>query len=171
MQKHTFYKITTYILLPVAALFALFILMLLFIALANPPMLLPLFVVACVVIYVFTSFKFLNKGIIRNNECKPGLKDWIKVNGYVSIVFATLMLIQTIAAVQQPELMSKALDETMAMQPANQQISKAMLMKMVTGIMYFFGVISILLLVHIFSTFRLLKQYRHLFGYSSNDPQ
>ncbi len=170
MKKHTFYKIISYILLPVAALFGLFTLMLLFVAIANPPMLLPLFVVACVVIYVITSFKFLNRGIIRNNECKPGLKDWIKVNGYVAIVFATLMLIQTIAAVQQPDLMSKALDETMAMQP-NQQISKGMLMKMVTGIMYFFGVISVLLLIHIFSTFRLLKQYNHLFRYSTNDPQ
>ncbi len=170
MKNHTFYKITSYILLPVAALFGLFTLMLLLVAFANPPMLLPLFVVACVVIYVITSFKFLNRGIIKNNECKPGLKDWIKVNGYVAIVFATLMLIQTIAAIQQPDLMSKALDETMAMQP-NQQISKGMLMKMVTGIMYFFGVISVLLLIHIFSTFRLLKQYNHLFGYSTNDPQ
>ena len=171
MQKHTFYKITSYILLPVAALFGLFTLMLLFVALANPPMLLPLFVVACVVIYIITSFKFLNKGIIRNQECKPGLKDWIKVNAYVSIVFATLMLIQTIAAVQQPELMSKALDETLAMQPSNQQLSKEMLMKMITGIMYIFSVVSVLLLIHIFSTLRLLKQYRHLFGYSTNDPQ
>jgi len=171
MQKHTFYKIISYILLPVAALFGVFTLLLLFVALANPPMLLPLFVVACVVIYIITSFKFLNKGIMQNKECKPGLRDWIKVNAYVSIVFATLMLIQTIAVVQNPELMSKALDDTLAMQPANQPFSKNMLMKMVTGIMYFFGVVSLLLLIHIFTTFRLLKQYNHLFGYSTNDPE
>lgn len=171
MQKHTFYKITSYILLPIAALFGVFTLILLFVALANPPMLLPLFVVACVVIYVITSFKFLNKGIIRKNECKPGLRDWIKVNAYVSVIFATLMLIQTIAVVQNPELMSKALDDTLAMQPANQQLSKAMMMNMVTGIMYFFGVISVLLFIHIFITFRLLKQYRYLFEASPNDPE
>jgi hypothetical protein len=171
MRKHILYKSVSFILLPVAALLAALDMMMLFTALANPPMLLPVFMMACVSIYIFTSFSFLNKGIIGGRPCKPVLKDWIKVNAYVAIIAAILMLVNVSIALNNPALLSQPIDQVLAMQPNAPAISKAQLLKVIKALMYFFGGFSILLLLHIVITFRLLKQYGYVFNGSSNDPK
>jgi Na+/H+-translocating membrane pyrophosphatase len=79
-----------------AILFAMGVLLFLSTAFANPALLFPLFLIACIVIYSFASLNFLIKGIDGKKNLKKSSKDWIKVNAIVSIVFALLMIIECV---------------------------------------------------------------------------
>lgn len=171
MKQHTLYKAGSFILMPVAAIFGLFCLPLLFVAIGNPPLLLPLFLIVCVVIYIITSFIFLNKAIMNGKKCKPGLKDWIKVNAYVSMIFAAMMIFQGVGILSQPQLMSQMIDQALAAQPSHPKITKELMLNVLKGMMYALVVISAVLMVHIFATFRLLKLYRQAFETSADDQQ
>jgi hypothetical protein len=92
-----FYRIISFILLPVAGILGFFGLFALMAAVANPSFLLGVFMLACIVIYTFCSFSFLSKGILGNRPCKPSLRDWIRVNAFVSLAFAVLSLGQGFA--------------------------------------------------------------------------
>ena len=66
-------------------------------ALANPTMLLPIFMLVGVAIYTFISFYFLVKGIDGRHKLTRSVKDWIKVNAVVTVVFALLIILPTSA--------------------------------------------------------------------------
>lgn len=163
MQKHTFYRILSIILLPVAVFFSIMAVFALLTALANPAMLLPVFMIACVAIYIFTSMRFLNNGILRAQPCKKGLKDWIKVNAIVTIIFATLGILQSAALAMEPSLINQALDASLQMQGNPQTVPKETLLKAMKVMLYIFLVISALLFIHAIITFNLLKKYKHVF--------
>jgi hypothetical protein len=57
------YTVLSYILIPIALFFASMDILLLFSTLANPSALIIVFILACLVIYTFASFKFLKSGI------------------------------------------------------------------------------------------------------------
>ena len=57
------YTVLSYCLIPIALFFAFLDILILLSSLANPSVLIMVFIVACLVIYTFTSFKFLKKGI------------------------------------------------------------------------------------------------------------
>ena len=74
-MKLTIYRIFSFLLLPMAILFTMGVLILLRAAFANPAMLFPLFLIACIVIYSFASLNFLIKGIDGNKNLGRSLKD------------------------------------------------------------------------------------------------
>ena len=78
------YTVLSYILIPIALFFAFLDIALLLSSLANPSALIMVFILACLVIYIFASFKFLKAGIEKEIAQSSKLKDWIKVNAYVS---------------------------------------------------------------------------------------
>lgn len=71
----------------------------LLIALSNPALLLSLFVIVAVVIYSFSSFIFLVKGIDQQRVLKSGLQDLIKVNAYVAIIFVGMNIFQSVSII------------------------------------------------------------------------
>ncbi|MFY7899298.1 MAG: hypothetical protein ACOVNY_03865 [Chitinophagaceae bacterium] len=158
------YRIITYILLPFAALFSLIALFTLLVALANPQLFLPLFLMICVVLYVFGSFNFLQKAIIKMQECKPFLRDFITVNAIVATVFAASGILQFIQLNMNPAIMHKTLEQAMAMQQPNAPANVLPMMHSIMSVtLYIILVLSILLLVHIFLSFRLMKSFKHAF--------
>ena len=163
MKNLILYRILSYILLILAGLLSLFVLFGFFAALANPVMLLPVFLMACVVIYSYTSWRFLTRGIDYNQPCKTSLRDLIRVNAMVSILFAVLLLIQSYNILSNPKLLDTALEQAATMQGSGAEEMKQMMPKILLSVLKFMVVYSILLLVHSFFTFRLLKQYRHIF--------
>lgn len=169
MIKLGFYRILTLVLLPFAALFGFMALMMLFVALANPPMLLPVFVVACVAIYVFASFNFLNKGILQGRQCKTSLKDWIRVNSYVSIVFSIMVLLNLGVSISNPEILTQAVEQAMPMQGGQAQFTKQEVLAATKLLMFILGTIAALLLVHIIISLRLLRQFGDRFGEASQE--
>jgi len=159
------YRIISFILLPIAAFFGMMVFLLLFIAMANPALLLPLFVFAGVVVYIITSFIFLQKGIDQKKVCKHSLKDLIKVNAIVSIIFGVMALVQSVGILMSPGMQKEVVAQVMLQQQNNPTVfSEQMALKIVMGMLYFMLFFSVLLLTHIFISFRLLKTHAHLFA-------
>lgn len=167
MKLLTIYRVLTYLLFPFAALFAINAINGLFIALTNPALLVVTFTVACMPIYVYTSSKFLFIGIVKARPCNAKLKDWIKVNAVVSIVFAAFIFLAGLGALmllQQPSIVTQALEQM----PAEQKnIMGAMNAQELEKFLKIAAIIllplSFILMVHIILTFRFIKIYQYVF--------
>lgn len=165
MKQIILYRILTYILVPVAAFLGFFTVLALFAALVNPAVLIGVFMLACIVIYTFSSLSFLNKGIIKKLPCKPSLRDWIRVNAFVSLLFASLSLFQSASLLSNPVSLQQALDAAISSQPnLPASLTPQLIKSVMSGSLYFMLFLSIILLIHIFFTFRLLPQYKQVFS-------
>lgn len=165
MKLLPIYRILTYILLPIISLIGLIDLLIFFIALSNPIMLLGVFILACVVIYSITSFIFLRKGITQNKPCRYTLKDWIRVNAFVTLVFVFQGLIEAVMKLLNPALLKQTVSEMWAMQQQMMPsgVSEAPVLSMMKTAIWISILLSVLLLTHVLLTFRLLKVYNNLF--------
>lgn len=166
MHVISIYRVLSYLLAPFALLLLLTSFPMLIAVLANPTALLPFFMIACIIIYIYCSFKFLTKGIKNQQPCKKTLKDWIKVNAYVCIAFVVLMLVQGSVIAANPSLISQQLFDDISKQnngnlPA--QFSVELMIKMLKYVTYFMLFYAVVLAVHIVLSFRLLKSHQHLF--------
>ena len=165
MKQITLYKILTFILLPFAALFGFFSLIMVFIGLANPVILLPVCVMACFTIYTVCCTIFIVKGIDRQQQLKPSLKDWIKVNGYVANVMAVISVINSIALIAYSKVqVTKLAQELLAAQPVKPEgVSIETIVNALLVMTYIMLIFSIVLLIQLTLSFRLVKKYQHLF--------
>lgn len=163
MKSLLLYRILTYILMVVAGFFALMLLAVLPAALANPVLLIVVFLLACVIIYSYTSSRFLHKGIYGHEYCKPQLRDLIRVNSFFSMGIAVLFLMQSITLLSNPHLADETATQAMDNMPPEASLSKESIIRIIRFIERFFLIFGIILLTHIIITFRLLKQYRDVF--------
>ncbi len=165
MKQLTLFRILTFILIPIAAIFGFIDLLLLVIALANPILLFGVFILGCFVIYTFASLKFLSKGIDRNAPCKPSLRDWIRVNAFVSIFISFQFLWEAVRFFRSSdaELRTRLSQQIQAMPYAPPAVNISLYIEMMKALTYFTVFMSIVLVVHIVMNFRLLKQYQYLF--------
>lgn len=163
MSHFLFYRILSVVLLPIAALLGIMTLCMLLMALTNPAILLPLFMFASVVIYSISSFIFLQKGINKSEACKHSLRDWIRVNAFVSIGFSVICFIQSVGLLNNPIVLNDLIIQTMSRQPDLSNDSQVIIVKAMKGTLYFMLIFSAILLIHIIYTFRMLKIHKHLF--------
>lgn len=161
------YRILTYILLPFAAYLSLNILGSLVMSLGNVGLLLSNFIIACLPIYIFTSSYFLFNGVFKAKSCKHGLKDWIKVNAYVSILFAAIMILCALAmfmVFSNKELTAQLMAEFNSKNlPGIDQVNKDQLIRLIKIYLSVMLPFSIVLVIHIALTFKALKLYSHVF--------
>jgi hypothetical protein len=169
INKMVFYRILSYILIIIAAVLGIAALFALLIALSNPVLLLSVFMLVAVVIYSFSSFLFLVNGIDGNINQKPKLKDFIKVNAYVAIVFSFLNIFQSVTLIMNPAVLNEAISQFSSMQSSKSSLPAGLMLKVMKAAVWFLLFYSIALAIHIQITFRLLKQYNHLFGNGHNE--
>lgn len=167
MLYQKIYKILTYILYPFAFLFAINVVSSLLVALANPLMLVIVFVMACVPLYVFFSSKFFFKGIKQAKPCKKSLKDLIMLNGVISMLFGLFLLLSSImliSVLNNPEILKQLM---LQMPPAQKEMySSFSQQQMITIFKGFVAIItpfSIVLITHIILTFNLTSKFGHVF--------
>lgn len=160
------YRIISYMLLPIGVLLGIGSAMGIILSLSNFAMLISVFLCGSTVIYIFTSFIFLQKAIDQRQTCKPSLKDWIKVNAYVACVFSALCIVNSIAMLANPQQATQMVDAMLAVQPAELKkgLTTEAVYKIMKGMMYIMLVLGVAMLFHISSTFRLLKQWNGAFG-------
>lgn len=163
------YKILSFILLPVAAVMGLICFLSLLTALANPTMLISVFLNACMVIYIIASFIFLTKGIDNNKRCKPVLRDWIRINGIITFVFYLLATVVFIAVKFNQSLLNDGIRQMESQGTLPPGVSVAELTIYMNAFINIFLILGILLLVHILITFRLLQRFRNLFEQETMD--
>jgi len=167
MKQLTIFRILSFLLVPVAILFAIMDIFLFVMALsANPALLLFAFALACFVIYVFASLKFLMSNIDHQKTSSSTLKDWIKVNAYASLFISVLFLMNSTAAFFINDInLRQMISEMMEQQSEiSDKISLDVFIKMfrvVSSIMFCISAISI---AHILIQFKLLKRYDYLFN-------
>jgi len=167
MKQLTIYQILSFLLVPAALLLGFINLFVLLMGLSgNPAMLFIAFIMACFVIYVFASLRFLLKGINNQYRLKPSLKDWIKVNAYGTLFISGMFFLNSIGVFFLGDLqLQQMLDEVMQQQPelASKVSIETMIsmFKVVAGVMFF---ISITAIIHVQLSFRLLKTYSYLFA-------
>jgi hypothetical protein len=159
------YTVLTYILIPIALFFGFLDVLILFSSLANPSALIMVFIVACLVIYTFSSYKFLKAGIEREIVQPLKLKDWIKVNAYVSFFLCSLFFVNSISVlISTNAVLLKFIDEFLQQQPnMPKEITNALVLSLLRGVSVFLLITGIVGIVHIRTTLRLVKQNGHLF--------
>jgi len=164
------YKVFTYILIPIALLFGFLDLIILMISFANPSGLFGVFIIACFVLYTFTSFKFYKQGVEQNLQMKKSLKDFVKVNAFVSLFFAVLLISQSVYLLNNNlDESMKAMSDMAAQQPGySQETFKKMAQSVIKGTCIFFIITGLICFFHVLITLRLLKKHEHLFDISSN---
>lgn len=168
MNQLKIYRILTFILLPFATLFGFESLFSILAGMGNPLVLLSGAILACVVIYIFSSALFYYKGILKAGSCKYTLKDWIKVNAVVSIIFASLAIFSCLSILfilNNKELLKLFMgmaqtNQSVGLQPGLSEAGIRAVMKNAIMLMLPF---SVILLIHIILTFRLMKLYNHVF--------
>ena len=159
------YTVLSYILIPIALFFAFLDMALLLSSLANTSVLIMVFIIACLVIYTFASFKFLKAGIEKEIVQSHKLKDWIKVNAYVSFFLCSLFFINAISVLISSDIiLLKFIDEFLESQPGiPKELTSALMLSLIKGVSVFLLVTGIVGLMHIRTSLRLLKQYAYLF--------
>jgi hypothetical protein len=157
------YRLLTFILLPIAVIIGIVDVMFLFLALANPLALLIFFAIACIVIYVFTSFSFLTKGILGGRQCKPSLRDWIRVNAFVSIALSVLGIRDYIIIISNKSIVGNVVKQAKQQQTIPPELTAPQLEQMLLKFLFILFIFSIVLIIHIILSFRLLRQFSYLF--------
>ncbi|MBV9962363.1 MAG: hypothetical protein JO072_08955 [Parafilimonas sp.] len=160
-MKLTIYRIITFLLLPMAFLFAIAFMVLLRAAFANPPLFFSLFFAAAIAIYTFASLNFLIRGIDGKKLLGRSSKEWLIVNAIVSIIYAILAILQRFLIA----LDSSAVQQFASMIKKNGQLNipEAQIIRFINGILYFVFAYGIVLFTHIILSFQYVKQYKYLF--------
>lgn len=166
MQQPTkLYLVLSYLLIPIALFFGLVVSFAVITSFANPSVLLPAFAMACIVIYSFTSFKFLKLGIEKEQILSTQLKDWIKVNAYVSLLIFCMFFLNAVGIlISNDASLINYLDNFFAQQPnLPPGFNSQLLLKAFRIAAYFLFVIGALGILHIRMTLKLVRVYDHLF--------
>ncbi len=163
------YRILSFLLLPVAAFFGLICFSGLFLAMNYPVMLVMVFLIACMVIYIIASFIFLTKGIDNNKRCRPVLKDWIRINGFITLIYYLLTAISSIAVKANPSLLNEGMKQWTEGGNLPPGISAAEMSAAMTSTIDFFLALSLVLIIHVLITFHLMRRYRYVFDIETKD--
>lgn len=162
-MKIIVYRILSFLLLPIAVLFSISCLLLITTAFANPTMLLPLFIIVCVVIYSFASLNFLLKGIDRQKFLGKSAKDWLRVNAIVSAIFAVLMISQCTIVIMHPEMLHSIIAQAKLNAGSQLKLNSDEIVQYMRNCCYIFLVYAIILFVHVLFSFQLMRSYSFLF--------
>ena len=162
-MKLRLYRIFSFLLLPVALLFAISVLFFISAVFANPTMLLPLLIIACVTIYSFAALNFLIKGIDGKNYLGRSSKDWLKVNAIVSIVFSLLMISQCLLFIIRPEMLHEAAVQAKQNGGDELKVTPEVFENYLRVTSYFFLVYAIVLFIHTLLSLQFVRAYDFLF--------
>lgn len=164
MKSLVLYRIFSYFIIAIAAILGIVSLFALLIALSNPALLISVFVIVAVVIYSFSSFFFLLNGVDGKQQLRPKTKDLINVNAYVALVFVMMNIFQSVSVISNPGILNDAMKQVAELQNAKSPLPAGLILKVMKGFVWFLLFYAVILGAHISMTFRLMKQYAHLFG-------
>lgn len=166
MKQLTIYRILSFILVPIALIIGFLDLFVLIMGLSgNPAMLFIAFVMACLVIYVFASLRFLLHGIGNERACKSSLRDWIKVNAYGTLFIAGMFFLNStgvffLGDIQLQQMLSDVMEQQPELAGKVSMDTMVSMFKTVAVIMF---IISITAIIHVQISFRLIRKYAFLF--------
>jgi hypothetical protein len=119
--------------------------------------LLGLFISASMVIYSVLSNRFARSVLVLAQPLRYALKDWIKVNDYVTLVFCAISLASSLSVVVNPSQIQTILNQY----PEN--VRPAVSVEQLKAVMGGLLVVSGLTLVHSIWTLSLVRRYKEFF--------
>lgn len=155
------YRILSFFINLIGFFIAIALIVIIPIFITVPVLWLPMFLIIAVVLYTWFSNKFRQKVLVRKKLVNHSLHDWIRVNGFVAIVFSLLNIPSIINLIRNPASYFEATKEFGKQlgqgAGANLKIEN---IQVLTSVML---VYFIALFVHVFWTFTLLKKNKEYF--------
>jgi hypothetical protein len=120
---------------------------------SSPITLLSGFMMAAVVLYSFFSFKFYRTVLQQQKTVRLKLRDWVRVNGIVTLIFSVITVLNVLLLLQSPEIFLDAM----------QKFGVEVPLKSIQGFLYVMLLYGSVLFIHVVWTFALLKKNKHYF--------
>jgi hypothetical protein len=121
--------------------------------LSSPLTMLSGFMMVSIILYSWYSNQFSKKVLQQQQVVKKSLKDWVKVNGIVALIFSLIVIVDVIVIVGKPEAYVDAL----------KGYGVDMSLQTISNFLYIMLAYGIILLAHIIWTFILLKKHSSFF--------
>jgi len=150
---HFAYKVLSIIINMVAMLLAVSLLFSLPVLLSSPLTMLSGFMMVSIILYSWYSNKFSTKILQQQQVVKHGLKDWVKVNGIVAIIFSLIVIVDVILLIGNPQAYVEAVKKLGVDLPE----------QTITTFLYIMLAYGIILLIHVVWTLILLKKKASFF--------
>ena len=155
------YRILSIIINVFSALVLLMLLIMLPLSIGAPALLLPVFMLACVVLYSWFSTRFRQQVLRRQLQVNKSLKDWVKVNGYVALFFSFLNISSALAVIRNPNMILDSYKEMM--KQFGSKMQQEISVSTITTASYIMLVWILALAIHILWTFALIKKNESFF--------
>jgi hypothetical protein len=120
---------------------------------SSPLTMLSGFMMVSIVLYAWFSHQFNKKVVQAQQFVKRSLKDWVKVNGIVALIFSIIVIVDVIYLMQNPQIYIDAI----------KSFNVDMPLKTVFAFFSFMLAYGIILLAHVIWTFSLLKKHAAFF--------
>lgn len=123
------------------------------IMISSPLTMLSAFMIAAVILYSWFSSKFRREVLQQQKTVKHNLRDWVRVNGMVTLIFSTLTIMNVSVMLQNPQLFTEALKSFNVQMP----------FKTITTFFVIMLIYALILVIHISWTFSLMKKNKDFF--------
>lgn len=147
------YRILSLIINFIAALLAVSLLFSIPMLFSSPITMLSAFMMIAVILYSWFSFQFRRHVLQQHETVRHSLKDWVRVNGIVTLVFSFMTILSVLSLLQNPQSFTGAL----------KGLGYDVPLKSISGLFYGMLGYAIILFIHILWTFSLMKKHRELF--------
>jgi hypothetical protein len=147
------YKIFTVVINTVAILLCISVVLNIPMILSSPLMMLSGFMMVSIILYAWFSNQFTKKVLQQQLVVKRNLKDLVKVNGIVSMIFSLMVIVGVIVRMGNPDDYVEAMKGYGVNMP----------LQTITTFLYITLAYGIILLIHVIWTFILLRKHSSLF--------
>jgi hypothetical protein len=120
---------------------------------SSPITLLSAFLMIAVILYAWYSFRFYREVVLQQKAVKHSLKDMVRVNGIVTLVFSVIIMLNVLILLKNPVLFTDSIKNYGVDMP----------LKNITGFFYAMFFYAASLLTHVVWTFSLLKKNKQYF--------
>lgn len=155
------YRILSFFINLIALIIAVSLVIIIPVFITVPVLWLPLFLLIAVVLYTWFSNRFSQKVLTRKEVVNHSLRDWIRVNGFVAIIFSMLNIPAIINLIRNPASYFETTKEFAKQfgQGTEQSFTPGNI-HILTSVMLMY---LIALFVHVFWTFALLRKNQDFF--------
>jgi hypothetical protein len=166
MLEINIYKVLTYILIPIAALFGLLSIIYFFMAFLMPAIFFIVFVFANITIYYIYAFIFLQKVIVAQKTISLKVKKVLRFTAIASLIFFTMSIVSAVSTATQSSIDFQVLQALENFKKINNQqlpLNNNQLLQIFKNAVIGFGIVSALFAVHILQSLNLSAKFKNSF--------
>ena len=147
------YRILSFIINIVAIMLTISIIGSLRMMISSPQTMLSAFMMVAVILYSWFSFKFRREVLQKQKKVGHSLRDWVRVNGIVTLIFSIISIAGITPLLANPQPFIEAVK------------SFGVEMPLKLAVQFFYGMViyASILFIHILWTFALLKKNQEFF--------